>query len=122
VPEVKLTAKVRVSLVGRRGVLDYPKIDFLRAIDRTGSLSAAAAGMGITYRTAWIRAREINEIWGAALAARTHGGKGGGGTTITPDGRSVLNWALRLESQPGMIQMCVRRSSGPGLRRSDPAG
>ena len=97
-PEVDVAAKFRVSLLGANGILNYDKIDFMRAVGRSGSLSAAAAEVGITYRTAWIWARDINHTWKTPLVARTHGGKGGGGTALTPEGRSVLGLAARLES------------------------
>jgi len=97
-PDVPLQAAFRASLVAPNGMLDYGRIDFLKAIERGGSLSAAAAEVGITYRTAWLWAREINRVWGSALLARTHGGKGGGGTSLTPEGRSVLLRASRIES------------------------
>jgi molybdate transport repressor ModE-like protein/molybdopterin-binding protein len=97
-PDVEIEAKFRVSPVGRKGVLGYERIDFMKAIQRSGSLSAAAKEVGITYRTAWIWAREINETWATPLVARTHGGKGGGGTTLTPEGRSLVAWAVRVES------------------------
>jgi len=99
VPEVGVNAQVRVSLVGAKGTLDYDKIDFLRMIARAGSLSGAAHELGITYRTAWIWAREINRIWKAPLVARTHGGKGGGGTALTPEGRSALAFAAKMEDR-----------------------
>lgn len=97
-PEGEIAAKVRVSLVGAKGIVDYDKIDFMRAIGRAGSLSGAASELGITYRTAWIWARDLNKLWKTPLIARTHGGKGGGGTALTPEGRSALALASRIES------------------------
>jgi len=98
ISEVDVRAKFRVSLVGRQGMLDYDKIDFMRAVERAGSLLSAAKDLGITYRTAWIWARDVNRTWASPLVARTHGGKGGGGTALTPEGRSVLALASRVES------------------------
>jgi molybdate transport repressor ModE-like protein/molybdopterin-binding protein len=99
-PEIDVQATFRVSLAGRKGMLDYDKIDFMRAVGQAGSLSAAATDLGITYRTAWIWARDINKTWATPLVARTHGGKGGGGTALTPEGRSVLALATRIEAGP----------------------
>ena len=96
-PEVEVAAKFRVSLVGLRGILDHRKIDFMKAVGRAGSLSAAARDFGITYRTAWIWTQEINKTWKTPLLARTHGGKGGGGTALTPEGCSVLTLAAQIE-------------------------
>jgi molybdate transport repressor ModE-like protein/molybdopterin-binding protein len=99
-PVVPVSAKYRVCLLGRKGVLDYGKLDFMRAIETAGSLLAAAELLGITYRTAWIWARDVNQLWGSCLISRTHGGKGGGGTQLTPEGNSVLALASKLEN-PG---------------------
>lgn len=96
-PDVRVTATFRVSLVGKRGILDPGRLDFLRAIAGSASLSAAARDRGITYRTAWLWAKEINTIWKAPLISRTQGGKGGGGSTLTPEGRAVLALAARIE-------------------------
>jgi molybdate transport system regulatory protein len=79
-------------------MLNHERIDFLKVIERVGSLSVAAIETGITYRTAWLWAREINRVWGKTLLARSHGGKGGGGTMLTPEGHSVLLRASRIES------------------------
>jgi molybdate transport repressor ModE-like protein/molybdopterin-binding protein len=96
-PVWELTAKIRVSLVGRRGLLEPDQIDFLNAIDRTGSLSAAARELGITFRTAWGWARSLNKIWGSRLVARAPGGRGGGGTVLTPEGKAAVQFASTVE-------------------------
>jgi molybdate transport repressor ModE-like protein/molybdopterin-binding protein len=93
VPDVRVEARVRVSLVGPHGELGADRIDLLRAIDATGSLSAAARELGVTYRTAWAWAEAANRAWGEPLVARVHGGRGGGGATLTPAGRAVADRA-----------------------------
>jgi molybdate transport repressor ModE-like protein/molybdopterin-binding protein len=100
-PVVPVSAGYRVSLVGPKGVLGYEKLDFMRAIESSGSLLAASKALGITYRTAWLWAREIGRIWGTSLIVRTHGGKGGGGTQLTPEGNAVLALAAKLEKRGG---------------------
>ena len=98
-PDVPVASKFRASLVCPKGILDYGRIDFLR-VQPSGSLSAAAREIGITYRTAWLWTQEINGTWNTPLVARTHGGKGGGGTALTPEGHAVLLRASRIESTP----------------------
>ncbi len=88
---------VRVSLVGLRGRVDPSRIDLLRAVEREGSLSQAAAALGMAYRTAWTWARDMNRAWGKPLLARSHGGRGGGGTLLTPEGGAVLRKAAEIE-------------------------
>ena len=97
IPEVAIRAGVRVSIQGPNGLIGHEKIDFLRAIDRAGSISAAAREAGVTYRTAWHWAEAMNRAWGHSLVARTHGGHGGGGAVLTPAARAVLALASRIE-------------------------
>lgn len=98
-PEAEAPDRYRVSLVGKHGDLPPEKIEFLRAIHRTGSMSGACRELGVTYRTAWMWVRAINRAWGAVLLLRIHGGAGGGGTTLTPEGRAALEFADALSAR-----------------------
>jgi molybdate transport system regulatory protein len=106
VPEFDGKFRCRVSFEGKRGSIDPDEIEFLQAVDRTGSLSAAARELGVTFRTAWNRARAANRRWGSPLLTRTQGGRGGGGASLTPEGRALVEAADRLE------RTCVR-TAGP---------
>lgn len=92
-PETPRGAAWRVSLAGPRGRIDPGRIDFLRTVERTGSLSAAARELGISYRTAWLWARAAGRAWGAPLVRTAPGGPGGGGAALTPSGRALLSLA-----------------------------
>ncbi len=114
-PVWDLTAKIRVSLVGRRGLLEPGQIDFLNAIDQTGSLSAAARELGITFRTAWGWARSLNKVWGSSLVARAPGGRGGGGTLLTPEGKAAIQFASKVERANGSYEVdAPDRARGSG--------
>ncbi|MFN7972307.1 MAG: LysR family transcriptional regulator [Acidobacteriota bacterium] len=97
-PDEPIDAAYRVSLVGANGILTHEKIDFLRSIKRTGSLTSAARDLGVMYRTAWLWAQAANRVWGRPLIVRRHGGKGGGGAALTPQGQAVLKLAKDLEA------------------------
>ncbi len=99
VPEAAVPERFRISLVGKHGDLAPEKIEFLRAVDRTGSMSGACRERGVTYRTAWMWVRAINRAWGSPLLLRVHGGLGGGGTTLTPEGRAALEFADSLSAR-----------------------
>lgn len=96
-PSVRARARIRIVFDGARGALDPRQMDFLRTLAQSGSLSAAARELRITYRTAWTWAQAINRTWGTKLIGRAHGGKGGGGTLLSPEGRALLERAERLE-------------------------
>ena len=70
----------------------------MRAVGSEGSLTAAARSLGLSYRTAWIWVQEINRNWGRPLLTKVHGGKGGGGASLTPEGIGLLQKADRIES------------------------
>jgi molybdate transport repressor ModE-like protein/molybdopterin-binding protein len=97
-PLVAFKVPFRVSLVGPKGSLGPEAIDLLRAVARAGSLSAAAEELGISLKTASLRARAINRVWGRPLLVRLSGGRGGGGVALTPDGTAAVAYADRLES------------------------
>ena len=75
---------------GEKGVLGDGKIHLLELIDEHGSLRAAAEKMGISYRKAWGNIKEAEEELGIALVDRQRGGQHGGASTLTEDGKSLV--------------------------------
>ncbi len=96
-PERPVESPFRACPVGPGGPVLPKEVDFLREIARAGSLSAAARELGINYRTAWMRARAVNRRWGKPLVAPVRGGRGGGGSALTPEGRGLLGFVASLE-------------------------
>jgi len=66
------------------------RVRLLRLIDETGSLADAAAQMGLSYRRAWGKLREIEANLGVKLVESEAGGAGGGGSRLTEDGRRLV--------------------------------
>ena len=62
----------------------------LRGIDETGSLRAAAISMGMAYTKALRLMKQAEDALGFSLITRTTGGKAGGGSVLTPEGRRWL--------------------------------
>lgn len=78
------------AYIGSDGVtLDEQDVDLLRAIDRAGSLNAAAAEMGRSYAHAQRRVVELEEAFGS-LVDRQRGGAGGGGSALTETAAELL--------------------------------
>jgi molybdate transport system regulatory protein len=88
----------RKSRVGLRLRLDLSegarlgpgKIDLLEAIAETGSIRAAGSRFKMSYRRAWELVAELNQMFATPLVIAETGGRGGGGATLTPLGRSVI--------------------------------
>ena len=63
----------------------------LHAIDETGSLRSAALSMNMAYTKALRIIRSAEATLGFPLTIRTTGGKGGGGSVLTPKAKEFLH-------------------------------
>ncbi|QEM68588.1 LysR family transcriptional regulator [Geobacter sp. FeAm09] len=70
--------------------LGSDRIDLLEKIDELGSISKAARAMGLCYKTAWDLVNLVNNMAERPLVDRLTGGKGGGGTRLTAEGKNVV--------------------------------
>lgn len=70
-------------------------IEMLRAIDRLGSMHGAANELGRSYPHLQRRVVELEDAVGQ-LTRRVRGGKGGGGTELTPDALDLIRQFERL--------------------------
>ena len=62
----------------------------LRGIEQYGSLRASAASMGMAYTKALRLMKHAEEALGVPLARKTIGGKHGGGSELTQEGKEFL--------------------------------
>lgn len=67
------------------------RIELLERIDQTGSINAAAKDMKMSYKAAWERINGMNLLADQPLIERITGGKGGGGTKLTPYARELIS-------------------------------
>jgi molybdate transport repressor ModE-like protein len=73
-----------------RVALSAWRIALLEAIQDTGSLAAGAARLGVPYRTAWYKLREIEDQLGLRLLDTHSGGADGGYSTLTPEAVDIV--------------------------------
>jgi molybdate transport system regulatory protein len=74
-----ITVGVRLRVVLERDVAIGPgKADLLDAVGATGSISAAARRMGMSYKRAWLLVDTMNRCFRAPLVAAAKGGQAGG--------------------------------------------
>jgi molybdate transport system regulatory protein len=82
--------RLRIDFAPGRA-LGTGKIDLLERIESTGSLSAAAAAMDMSYKRAWLLLQSLNELFDEPLVVMTKGGRGGGGgAAVTARGREII--------------------------------
>ena len=63
----------------------------LEAVERLGSLNAAAKELGMSYRAAWGKIKATEKALGLRLLDVTTGGKGGGGAKLTDEARELVS-------------------------------
>ncbi len=71
-------------------VLSDYRVRLLELIAERGSLADGAAEMGLSYRRAWGKIREIEANLGLKLVESAAGGPGGGHSQLTPAGRRLV--------------------------------
>ena len=66
------------------------RFKLLSAIDREGSISAAAKQLSLSYKGAWDAVHALNNLFSTPLVIARPGGKRGGGAQLTEEGRKAL--------------------------------
>jgi molybdate transport system regulatory protein len=92
--------------IGEQVVLSRWRVKLLTAVAETGSISGAAERMGVPYRRAWEKIREMEQRLGVALLDTQTGGSGGGGARLTPD---ALDYIARFRKFSQGIDLFVEQ-------------
>jgi molybdate transport system regulatory protein len=75
------------------------KIRLLEALSETGSISAAARKLDMSYKRAWDLVDDLNGLLNAPVVIAAKGGSGGGGAALTPFGKELIAVYRELESE-----------------------
>ena len=87
------------------------RVAMLEAVADHGSITAAAKALGLSYKTVWDGIDAINNLLPQpALIAQT-GGRGGGGATLTDEGRKLIVSFHRLEEKLSLIAAALAEES-----------
>lgn len=91
------TVKSFPAALGRGRRWDH--LELLERIDASGSISAAASEMGMSYKAAWQAVEAMNNLSEQPVLERQAGGRHGGGTHLTTYGRRIVGAYRRLEKE-----------------------
>lgn len=78
------------------------KVALLETIAKTGSISAAARQLGMSYRRAWVLIDEVNRSLRSPAVSTSAGGTRGGGSALTPVGKKLVKHYRAIESTARM--------------------
>ena len=89
------------------------KAELVEHIGKTGSISAAARKMGMSYRRAWQLVESLNATFREPVVETATGGKRGGGARVTDFGAKVVAQYRAMESRASAaIEADLRRFAG----------
>lgn len=112
-----------LRVLGRSGAVMGPgKAELIERIAASGSISAAAREMGMSYRRAWQLVESLNRAFRQAVVATAVGGRRGGGARVTAFGRRV---AVRFRAMEGKASAAIAadlRRFAVDLRKSRRSG
>jgi molybdate transport system regulatory protein len=94
------------------------KIGILESIRDGGSISEAARGMKMSYRSAWLLVDSMNAVFRRPVVSTTLGGRGGGSATLTAFGADVVR---RYRTMERATQRAIARDLAQLERNLQPA-
>lgn len=108
--QLALEGKVWMTVGGQRlGGSD--RVALLAAIAEHGSITQAAKAVKMSYKGAWDAIEGMNNLAGVPLVERLTGGKGGGGTSLTPRGTQLVENFRLIEREHRMFIEHLSRQS-----------
>ena len=95
-PQLKLAV-----LDDNRFVFGDSEMRLLEAISRQGTLTEGAATLGLSYRVAWGKLRDLESAFGVQLVERTVGGRRGGSSRLTGSAQRLVDQYGRFREAVG---------------------
>jgi molybdate transport system regulatory protein len=119
---------LRIDFEPSGSALGLGMVQLLEGIAEHGSLRRAAAGMGMSYRKAWLLIQSVQKTFDGPVVTAEVGGATGGGTELTELGNTLLKLYRRVESRAAdatkteldQLSAMVRTTAAP--RASVPLG
>jgi molybdate transport system regulatory protein len=94
--EIELDGSVWMTVSGEK-LGGSGRVELLAKIGEFGSITQAAKAIKMSYKAAWDAIDTMNNLAGEPLVERLAGGKGGGGTRLTPRGEQLVSNFRMLE-------------------------
>lgn len=114
----KAAFKFRIRVTHGDAIAVGPgKIALLEAIEATGSITAAAKSLDMSYRRAWLLLDEMNRSLKRPAVDSAKGGQYGGGSALTAEGRALIDLYRNIEATASTAcQADIKRLMGMLVR------
>jgi molybdate transport system regulatory protein len=107
------------TVVLRKGGADYlggSRVALLEEIHEHGSIAKAARAAEVSYKTAWETVNAVNNLADRPLVRAATGGRGGGGTVLTEEGKAVVRTYRLIEREHARFLASLGESLGDADR------
>jgi len=99
--------------VGEENFGGNSRMALLAKVAECGSITQAAKEIKMSYKAAWDAIDKMNNLAGEPLVARLTGGKGGGGTRLTPRGEKLVkNFNIISAEHDRFVEQLGRQAIG----------
>jgi molybdate transport system regulatory protein len=96
-PSLKIKSKIWIEDQEGKAVFGAGRMRILSAVEEHGSILAASKALGMSYRAVWGKIKAAEERLGQPILEKQTGGVRGGGSTLTPFGRTLTEGFRQLE-------------------------
>lgn len=106
---------IDISIMREKKILDKTSTVLLQAIEYTGTVKDACDKIGISYSKAWIMIKEMEQAFGFSLLERRQGGEYGGTSSLTKEGKELLNkYEMYIEEVTAFSEQSFTKHFGKG--------
>ena len=95
----------------RKAFLQSRRIELLEKIDEHGSITKASKAAGMSYKGAWDAVNSMNNLADKPLTVNVTGGRTGGGTFLTDEGRSLIQIFRLVEAEHGKSLLRIGKNA-----------
>jgi len=98
-----------LETISRERILDGEGFALLLDIDRTGSITASARNLGMSYRKAWGLLNDVEQHLGFRLTDKRRGRAAGGRTLLSSEGRQLVRAYNSLTHETDIAMKSIAR-------------
>jgi molybdate transport repressor ModE-like protein len=107
--DIFLRYEMWLETIGKERILDGEGFDLLLDLDQTGSLTASARNLGMSYRKAWGMLNEVERHLGFMLTEKRRGGAAGGRTVLSDKGMQLVRAYNNLRHETDIAMKTIAR-------------
>lgn len=105
---MKFKINGRIWIEAEERFMGIGRLELLQRIEQTGSISAAAKQMGMSYKRAWDLIQSLNSQANSLIVSTQTGGERGGGAVLTEEGK---RWIVKYTGLQRRFQEFMEQES-----------